>query len=415
MMSTRCIQESCSGQPAAARRRAMRIGLYTPTYPGIAEGGIGTYTRNLAQGLCAQGHAVHVLTPAPRSDCFADGAVTVHTTQPTYLRIAERVVPGIGSNLRVGNAMRRLVAEHDLDLVEFPNWEGFGIYFCMRRTVPVVVRLYTSSLDSQAIDGGRMDRQKRWDIRREKWQAKLADALVTHSNAHRMAIARDSEAPPDSISIVPLGIPVFPDFERRRIERDHFSIVYLGRLERRKGTIDLLRAIPEILKHAPNVRFRLIGADRPHCPGERSHAQFVAEEFPKEVQQHVELLGELPAAEVDRWLQTADLFVAPSLYESFGLIFVEAMRWGTPVVGTRAGGIPEIVEDGVTGALAEPGDWPGLAAKIVELLRDERRRRRLGEAGRRHVELHFSVQRMADCVARLYEETLAMQGRRRQR
>lgn len=393
----------------------MRYGLYTPTYPGIAEGGIGTYTRHLAQGLCAQGHVVHVLTPAPHSGSFSDGAVSVHTTQPTYLRIAERMVPGISSNLRIGNAMRRLVAEHDLDLVEFPNWEGFGIDFCSRRTVPVVVRLYTSSLDSQIIDGGRRDRVRRWDIRREKWQAKLADALVTHSNAHRKGVARDVGVPPDSISIVPLGIPVFPDFERLRIERDHYSVVYLGRLERRKGTIDLLRAIPEILKHMPNVQFRLIGADRPHCPGERSHAQFVADEFPVEVRQHVEFLGELSAAEVDRWLQTADLFVAPSLYESFGLIFVEAMRWGTPVVGTRAGGIPEIVEDGVTGALAAPGDWSGLAGKIIELLRDEPLRTRLGEAGRRHAESHFSVARMAERVARFYECAIAAHGRRRLR
>lgn len=228
-----------------------------------------------------------------------------------------------------------------------------------------------------------------------------------------MAIARDAGVSADRISIIPLGIPVFPDFERPRIRRDHLSVVYLGRLERRKGTIDLLRAIPEILKRVPNVRFTLIGADRPHCPGERSHAQFVSDEFPPEMQERVELLGELPAAEVDRWMQSADLFVAPSLYESFGLIFVEAMRWGTPVVGTRAGGIPEIVEDGVTGALVAPGDWRGLAAKIVELLRGERQRRRLGEAGRRQVESHFSLERMAQRVARLYEGTVAMHRRRR--
>ena len=414
-MSASCLPLSNLDRPGAAPRRPLRIGLYTPTYPGIAEGGIGAYTRHLAHGLCATGHAVHVLTPAPRTETFTDGAVSIHTTKPTYLRVAERVAPGIGSNLRVGNAMRRLVAEHNLDVVEFPNWEGFGIYFCSRRPVPVVVRLYTSSLDSRAIDGGPMGRESRWDIRREKWQTKLADALVTHSDAHRMAIARDAGVSADRISIIPLGIPVFPDFERPRIRRDHLSVVYLGRLERRKGTIDLLRAIPEILKRVPNVRFTLIGADRPHCPGERSHAQFVSDEFPPEMQERVELLGELPAAEVDRWMQSADLFVAPSLYESFGLIFVEAMRWGTPVVGTRAGGIPEIVEDGVTGALVAPGDWRGLAATVAGLLSDEGQRRRLGEAGRRQVESHFSLERMADRVAQLYEETIAMYRRRRRR
>ena len=85
--------------------------------------------------------------------------------------------------------------------------------------------------------------------------------------------------------------------------------------------------------------------------------------------------------EVTRYLQTADLFVAPSLYESFGLIFLEAMRWGTPVVGTRVGGIPEIVCDGESGVLVSPGNHYRLASAISELLLDEQRRLTLGEKG----------------------------------
>jgi glycogen(starch) synthase len=183
-------------------------------------------------------------------------------------------------------------------------------------------------------------------------------------------------------------------------------------MERRKGTSDLLRAMPEIVKQVPEVHFTLIGVDRRHCPGGRTHAEFAADELPRDVQDRISFLGELPTPEVDRWLQSADLFVAPSLYESFGLIFLEAMRWQTPVIGTRTGGIPEIIQDGVTGALVAPGSPRELAAKMVELLNDDAQRARLGLAGRRRVEEHFSVERMAQRVSRFYADTLNARRRR---
>ena len=184
------------------------------------------------------------------------------------------------------------------------------------------------------------------------------------------------------------------------------TVVYLGRLEKRKGTRDLLHAVPEVLKAVPRARFVLIGADRAHCPGGRTHARYLEEEFPPGIRSRIRLAGSLSDAEVDRALQTADLFVAPSLYESFGLIFLEAMRWGTPAIGTRAGGIPEIIEDGVSGVLVPPASPSQLAGAIVELLRDEGHRQRLGAAGRRRAEESFSVKGMAQQMAALYENAI---------
>jgi glycosyltransferase involved in cell wall biosynthesis len=117
-------------------------------------------------------------------------------------------------------------------------------------------------------------------------------------------------------------------------------------------------------------------------------------------------LGHIPDNEVTRWLQTADVFVAPSLYESFGLVFLEAMRWGTPVVGTWAGAIPEIIEDGKTGLLVKPQSPGELADAIIQLLKDPARRRALGEMGRRRVETDFKVERMTRQVSELYQTVI---------
>ncbi len=181
----------------------------------------------------------------------------------------------------------------------------------------------------------------------------------------------------------------------------------LVQLEKRKGTADLLTAVPTVLRTVPRARFVLIGADRRHCPGDRTHAEFLQDEFSPEVRDRILLAGRLPTNEVDAWLQKADVFVAPSLYESFGLVFLEAMRWGTPVVGTTAGAIPEIIEDGRSGLLVPPSNPQALAHAMVRLLRDRAFSQRLGEAGRARCIAHFSAERMADRMASLYSETIS--------
>jgi glycosyltransferase involved in cell wall biosynthesis len=307
--------------------------------------------------------------------------------------------------------MLDLVRQHGLDVVEFPNWEGLAPYFAWRRKVPMVVRLHTSSRETIAIDGLVPTRALKADVRREQLSASMADALVTHSQSHRLVMADELRIDPAAIRVIPHGIAAAPT----RVDpgdRDSQTVVYLGRLEHRKGTIDLLHAVPIVLRKHPEAAFMLIGADRPHCPGGRTHTQYLADEFPAEVQDHVKLLGPLSDSDVETWLRRATLFVAPSLYESFGLIFLEAMRWGTPVIGTRAGGIPEVIDDDRSGVLVPPHDPDALAAAIIALLGDPGRRLVLGAAGRLRCETEFSAGRMGRQMVESYGEVIARCARR---
>ncbi|WP_165066849.1 glycosyltransferase family 4 protein [Paludisphaera rhizosphaerae] len=387
----------------------MNILIYSTNYPTLnGPGGIGTYTKHLAHALADLGQRVQVVTHvdgSPRSH-LSDGAVQVEAVPAGYLPILDRVVPGAGACMRLRSSMRSRARRYRADVVEFPNWGGDGLGFVVRRPVPVVVRLHTSSLTSSEIDGLTAQRAARWDSRRERWLSLAADALVTHSLAQRRKSAQELRIDEERIAVVPHGIAVDPKFRRPPRAGPGLTVVYLGRMERRKGTLDLIRAIPEVIRRVPEASFVLIGADRPHCPGGRTHAQYIAQELPAEARARIELTGELSDDEVDRRLQRADLFVAPSLYESFGLIFLEAMRWGTPVLGTATGGIPEIVEDGRSGLLVPPEDPERLAAAIVNLLTDESLRCRLGEAGRRRVETRFTVEQMARGTLRVYEQAL---------
>ena len=184
-----------------------------------------------------------------------------------------------------------------------------------------------------------------------------------------------------------------------------------GRLSR---PAQLLRAKFElVLAAVPHTRFILIGRDRPHCPGSRTHQQYADDEFPPSVRRQITFAGALNDADVTSHLQSAEVFVAPSLYESFGLVFLEAMRWGTPVVGTRAGGIPEIIKDRESGLLVSPGNHAELAEAISSLIKDPEMRRRLGESGRRRVEEEFSATTMASRTADFYLAVVKSYARRR--
>ena len=110
--------------------------------------------------------------------------------------------------------------------------------------------------------------------------------------------------------------------------------------------------------------------------------------------------------EIRDWLERADVFVHSSRWEGFGIVLLEAMLAGLPIVATRVSAVPEVVVDGQTGLLVDAGDHDGLAARLEALLADKARAATLGEAGRRRALTEFSVTRMADRTVAVYDEVL---------
>ncbi len=162
---------------------------------------------------------------------------------------------------------------------------------------------------------------------------------------------------------------------------------FVGRIEPRKGTLDLVRAAPAIRAGAPDVRVMVVGDD----PYRTDPAYTAAVTDSREIEHH-------------RWVPDApglmrhlDVLVLPSYEEPFGTVLAEAMAVGTPVVATRVGGLAEVVDDGVTGRLVAPGDPAGLAAAVLEVLRD---RERMGAAARERAR-RFDSDGYAERVERL--------------
>ncbi len=122
----------------------------------------------------------------------------------------------------------------------------------------------------------------------------------------------------------------------------------------------------------------------------------------EQLQDNVIFVGQ--RSDIVRFMAASDVFAMPSFEEPFGIVFAEALAMALPVVALNNGGTPEVVEHGHTGFLSEPGDTAGLADNILALLHDPTLRRQMGVLGRERVKSLFTVEHLADEMARIYEE-----------
>ncbi|WEF35668.1 glycosyltransferase family 4 protein [Pseudoduganella chitinolytica] len=176
--------------------------------------------------------------------------------------------------------------------------------------------------------------------------------------------------------------------------RDAGTVLVLGRLNRAKGTYDLLQAAAQLPAELAHARLRL-GGD-----GEIEQAGAAVRELG--LQDRVDLLGWVGPADKPALLNTATVYALPSYHEGLPMSVLEAMAAGLPVVTTPVGGIPEAVTDGVEGFLVEPGDVTALRDRLQLLLSDRALAQRMGEAGRRKVEQLFLSSTIMPRVERLY-------------
>ncbi len=171
----------------------------------------------------------------------------------------------------------------------------------------------------------------------------------------------------------------------------------VGRLDRQKGHVFFLKAIPKILEDFSDIRFIFVG-EGPL----RSKLEKMASEL--RVNQNIIFTGIRP--DVADILSILDIFVLPSIFEGFGIVLLEAMAIGKPVVASRVGGIPEIVDHGLTGILIEPANPSAIAGSVVKLLKNPVEAKRIANAGRAEVGRRFTADAMARKIEGVYDEIL---------
>jgi starch synthase len=235
-----------------------------------------------------------------------------------------------------------------------------------------------------------------------------ADAIVAVSSAMRDDVLDCYPAvDPARVQVIHNGIDTeeyAPDrgtdvLERHGVDPKTPYAIFVGRITHQKGLEHLLDAAPAIDPKAQLV----LCAGAPDTPeiGER-----VRSRIPK-LERVIWIEEMLPKPQVIQLLTHATVFVCPSIYEPMGIVNLEAMACETAVVASRVGGIPEVVAEGETGFLVEPGNADELAVRVNELLAAPQLAARFGEAGRRRAVEHFSWRAIAERTVDLYRSVAA--------
>jgi glycosyltransferase involved in cell wall biosynthesis/SAM-dependent methyltransferase len=400
--------------PAGGR---MTFCLLSQDYPPGHLGGIGRYMHQLARSMAARGHHVHVLTRGHERDriAFVD-SVWVHRMVPR-----EHAPPAFADGVRVpphiwnyaatmAQEIARIAEHRQVDAVYAPLWDCEGLALLTDGRFPLVTALQTP-LRSYLDHNPQLAADPRFMADFGTPMLAVEKRLLQGSaaiHAISAAIATDIERAyavslrPPRLTVVPLGLEDWsrlPAVQPAASPDGTVRILFVGRLEPRKGIDVLLAAAKALLPGRQHVHLDVVGSDPFAADERRSYrAAFERDPAAAAIRDRVRFHGEASDEVLRGFYRACDVFVAPSRYESFGLVLIEAMMFAKPVIACRAGGMPDVVADGATGLLAEPADAASLLACLERLVDDGVLRRRMGATGRSRYEERFTPERMTDAL-----------------
>lgn len=405
----------------------MKICFFTMEYPPeTGWGGLGTYIYNLAHELARLGNEVHVISKAyPDVRDYNDGLVYVHRVKQhrdgENRHIKTPLISTLDgfwewfsisySNLK---EFQKLSKSIKFDIVQAPEHYAEGFFYSLNKKTPLVVRLHTPQFllarlnQTHLLAGSVLDKL-------EIFTAKRADKLTSVSASLALEVSRKWKLDPDEVTVIHNGIDLcFIDSSKSAkvdyVHRDRPTVIYIGRLELRKGVCVLAKAIPKVVKEVDKVDFHFIGKDTNFSPTGGSMKEYLIGMLAKaDVLENVKFLGHISdQAKKFAKLFLGDVEVIPSLYEAFGNTVIEGMACKKTVVASRCGGIPEIIKDGTDGVLVEPNNPNELANALIHLLQDRKTRERIGKRARKTVEERFTLEIMARKTLEAYYNTIEM-------
>lgn len=348
----------------------MKIALVSP-YDFAHPGGVTSHISSLERYLTRMGHDVRVIAPASKAvTAFGDRFIPIGKPRP---------IPSSGSivrvtiSLRLASTIKAVLEREKFDIVHLH--EPFMPMLCS-----AVLRF------SDAVNIGTFHA---WDgkpgykfgrpvttIMLKRRRRKLAGGIAVS----KMALDYVTKFVPGQYNIIPNGI-----------DMEHFSpdvtpieefcdgrqnILFLGRLERRKGLIYLIKAYHKVQQEIPDSRLIIVG------PGTRLRKPYERWVRNHGLKDHVVFVGFVPEADKPRYFKTADVYCSPATSrESFGIVLLEAMAVGTPVIATNIDGYSSVVTHGEDGLLVPARDSKSLAETLITILHDEELRKKLKAGG----------------------------------
>ncbi|MGH2449880.1 MAG: glycosyltransferase [Candidatus Limnocylindria bacterium] len=312
------------------------------------------------------------------------------------------------------------------DLLHSHYWLSAAVAarFDPGRTLPSIQMFHTLGLVKREVLDEDIDGESDVRIDIERRAVRESDAVVAASEIEADELLQLYRADPSRVAVIPCGVdpqifrPLRQADAREALGRDQCErlILFVGRIEQIKGIDVLLRALGLLFFRRPELRSEvcLLVVGGALDPGDDGSETEKIVELRRLVHQHrmeanVDFVGSIDQARLALYYSAADICAVPSLTESFGLVALEAMACGTPVVATRVGGLQTVVEHGESGLLVPAGDYQALAEAIAEVLTDHRLRMHLAHGARGRAE-SYTWTRVGDETVALYDRVLAARG-----
>jgi alpha-maltose-1-phosphate synthase len=375
----------------------LRVALLTREYPPEVYGGAGVHVTYLARELAPLVDLTVHCQGADRPDAVAH--------QPwDLLAEANQALQVISTDLSM------TAATGTAQLVHSHTWYANlgGHLAALLYGIPHVMTMHSLEplrpWKAEQLGGGY--RLSSWC---ERVSAASAAAVVAVSDGMRADImAAYPEIPAERVRVIRNGIDTTeyrPDLgtdvlERHGVDPSRPYVIFVGRITRQKGVPVLLRAASALVPEAQLV----LCAGQPDTPELAAEVTELVGGLRASRSGVVWIPEMLPKHEVIQLLTHAAVFACPSVYEPLGIVNLEAMACGTAVVGSRTGGIPEVVADGETGLLVPPGEPEPLAEALNALILDPDRAAAMGQAGRKRAVAEFGWAAIAAQTAALYAE-----------
>ena len=373
----------------------MRIVFICNEYPPRPHGGIGTFVQAVTRGLADKGHLITVVALGKNENEETVGPIRLVTLRGSRLPYVGNLV----SRIRLRNWLSDRAKAHQIDVIEAPDYMGLlplGVNGC-----PVVIRLHLSDTAVNLAAGQRLSRgvslyERRTLVANPNWIGVSQHILdLTRStfgvSPKRSAIVYNSVAP------TPARLPEIPGLPTN-------FVLYAGAVSRRKGAVVLAQALRELMANRTDLH--VVYAGGIYREGGRAISEEVLEVLGASLAERVHFLGHIDREKVLACMMRARIFAFPSNLEAFGLVALEAMDCGVPIVCTNAPPLPELVEHGVTGLLADPTSPRDFTEKIAALLNDSALGNRLASKARSMVAERFSLEKCLEGSERFYQECL---------
>lgn len=401
----------------------LNIVLVNQGYPPEQTDGNARHNGVLAEELASRGHNVYVVARAEgdkkQTIEFRNG-VWLYRHQPKKFNRAVtgygRVDDQIAHAKSVYHTVKEIKDKHGISAILVPIWDVEGLAILKHKLAPTILSLMSplkKVVETQWFGVNEPSYEITYDF--ERFCVLNADAVMPISNNIKETIGDlyginwkkvETHVP---VRMIPLGVnEQFIGEKPHSTKTDKVRLLYVGRFERRKGIDLLFETLPELMTKHKELYVDLIG-DKTLIDenGVNYFAEFEAKYKKEPWFKRLYVPGFVGEKELADKYKECDIFVAPSRYESFGQIYIEAMASGKPVIGTKVGGIPEVVEDGVNGLLIENENASDLAVKLDLLVGNESLRKKMGLASREIIEKKFSSKVWGDSFLQLVNDISA--------